>query len=280
MKQIKTYLKLLFFITLFWSCQKSGNISDFSNLGIGSYLKLVQKVNEIMDATNAASTVSIKVSGYGTAPEKIKIYVTANVKTANKSSWKQIKELPYNGETTLQVSNAEIVKALGTTIQPGVTYWLYNEITTKDGKVHSFANTFGEFESNPNYNMALTWKAVAVCPFDAAAASGIYNITTDGWDGAVGQQANVTASGDIVTITYLFPYAANPGKNPVNIKVNVQTGSATVSSQIYGSYGSAFQNFTCEGTGFVFACTGVIDLNLTHKLGATNYGTYRIVLKK
>lgn len=233
-----------------------------------------------MDATNPASSVSIKVSGYGNAPDKIKIYVSANTKTANKASWKFIKEVTYNGETTLDVKNSEIAAALGTTVQPGITYWLYNEIITKDGKTHSFANTFGEFESNPNYNMALTWKAVAVCPFNAASAAGVYTITTDGWDGATGEQAVVTASGNTVTVTYLFPYAGNPGKNPVTIQVNAQTGAATVAPQIYGSYGASFPNFTCEGTGFVFACTGTIDLNLTHKLGSTNYGTYRIVLKK
>ena len=262
------------------ACKKEGSISDVKNLEVGSYLTLDQKVNDILDATLPSSTVSIKVTEKGSAVDKIKIYVSVNTKTQNKALWKFIKEVPYSAGVTLVVSNAEIKTAIGTNVVPGVTYWLYNELIQKDGGVHSFANTFNEYESNPNYNMALTWRAISVCPFNAAAAAGTYTITVDGWDGAAGETAVVTATANSAVVNLLFPYAANPGLAPVTLTINPTTGGVTVAKQVYGSYGSGFENFAASGSGFFFSCTGTIDLSLKHELGATNYGTYRIVLKK
>ena len=279
----KNIFKLLLAVVMvgtLHSCKKEEGLVEFATLETGSYLKLKEKVNDIMDATLPASKVEIKVTEYGAPVDNIKIYVNAGSKTANKSKWKAIKEVPYNGETTLSVTNAEITAAIGGPVQPGVTYWLFNEVITKDGRTFSLANTYGEIEANPNYNMALTWRAVAVCPFNASAAVGTYTITTDSWDGAVGEKAEVTATANSITVNLLFPYAANPGLNPVKVDITPLSGAATVAKQVYGSYGAGFTNFTCRGSGFVFSCTGTIDLSLTHELGSTNYGTYRIVLKK
>ena len=177
-------IKLILILTVITginACKKEGSISDVKNLGVGSYLTLDQKVNDILDATLPSSTVSIKVTEKGSAVDKIKIYVSVGTKTQNKALWKFIKEVPYSAGVTLVVSNAEIKTAIGANVVPGVTYWLYNELIQKDGGVHSFANTFNEYESNPNYNMALTWRAISVCPFTAAAAAGTYTITVVGF---------------------------------------------------------------------------------------------------
>lgn len=281
MQKLKQFLAICIAIVLLQSCKKEEGLVEFTSLERGSYLKLSAKVNDILNAINAASTVSIKVTEYGESVDKIKIYVTKGSKTAAKTSWKLIKEVPYSGETTLVVSNAEIKTALAAaSIEPGVTYWLYNEVITKTGRTFSLANTFSDFEGLPAYNMALTWKAVAICPFVAADAVGTYTITTDPWDGAVGETATVTATANTATVNLLFPYAANPGVAPVVVKITPETGSAVVDKQVYGSYGAGFENFSCAGSGFVFSCTGTIDLTLTHTLGTSGYGTYRIVLKK
>lgn len=264
-------------------------MSDSSALGVGSYLTLVSTVNTNIDYANlSASTVSIVVKEYGKSVDKIKLYVKKGGVDLNKANWKYIKDVTYSGETTLAVKATEIATALGLAspnlLEPGATYTIYNQIVTKDGQIFDASNTNAGYQGLAAYNMALTWANVIVCPFNAAAAAGTYKVVEDGWDGNVGALATVTASGTTATVTYLFAAAAPPGYNPVNITVNATTGAATVAKQTYGSYGAAYQNFTCETTGpgnWFFSCSGAITLSLKHVSGGgTNYGNYTIRLQK
>jgi hypothetical protein len=264
------------------SCKKGDVVQDVNSLGQGSYVTLTKANNLIVDATNlAGSTVSIDVKEYGAPQDKIIIYATKGNTNLDRSAWKKIKEVPINNsEYSLSVTGQEIATATGTTPAPGDQYTLYNQCLTKDGRIFDVANTFPDFAGLPAYNMALTWKATVVCPFVPAAAEGTYTITTDTWDGATGETSEVTATSNTATLTYAFPYAANPGKAPLVLKIDPATGGVTVDKQIYGSYGAGYENFTANGTGFFFSCTGTIDLTLTHLLGTTNYGTYPLRLKK
>ncbi len=92
-----------------------------------------------------------------------------------------------DGQYTIEVTGAEIAAAVGTTLDPGDIYTMYNSCITTDGRVFDFGNTFAEYANNPIYNMVLTWQATVVCPFIPADAAGTYTITTDGWDGAAGE---------------------------------------------------------------------------------------------
>lgn len=271
------------------SCKKGDVVSDAEALGVGSYLTLVNSINTNIDYANlTTSTVSIVVKEYGKSVDKIKLYVKKGGVDLNRANWKYIKEVTYSGETTLAVKATEIATALGLAnpnlLEPGATYTIYNQIIAKDGKIYDAANTNAGYQGLSAYNMALTWASVIVCPFNAAAAAGTYKIIEDGWDGAVNELATVTATGTTATVTYLFPYAAPPGYNPVNITVNATTGAATVAKQTYGSYGAAFQNFTCETTApgnWFFSCSGAITLSLKHVSGGgTNYGNYNLRLQK
>lgn len=273
------------------SCKKTEVISNVASLKVGSYLTLVQSINTNIDYGNlSTSTVSIKVKEYpGSSPvDIIKLYVKKGGIDANKANWKYIKDVPYSGETTLSVKATEIATALGlatpSLLEPGATYTIYNQIKTKDGGTYDASNTAAGFSGIAAYNMAMTWANVIVCPFVASAAVGTYKIIEDGWDGATGDLVAVTATGSTATVTFLFPYADPPGKNPVNITVNAATGAATVAKQTYGSYGAAFQNFTCETTAagnWFFSCSGAITLSLKHVSGSgTNYGNYTIRLQK
>lgn len=284
MRRIIATINLLAIIAYGTSCQTEDIPQDVNTLGVGSYVKLIDRNGGIIDATNpGGSTATIKVSEYGTEQEKIIVYVSKGTRTTDRSRWRQVKEVPATAsrEYDIAVTGAEIVAAMGAPVAPGEIYTLYNSCITKDGGRFDFGNINGEVAGNPNYNMALTWQATVVCPFVPAQATGTYTIVADNWDGAVGETADITATANSATVTYMFPYAAPPGVNPVVITVDPATGSATVAKQTYGSYGAGFENFTAQGTGFFFSCTGFVDLSLQHVSGGgTNYGTYVLRMQK
>lgn len=273
------FLALVFTLN---SCQKGEVIQDVNSLGTGSYVTLTAAGNLNVDATNLATKVSIEVAQYGSDQDKIIIYVTKGNTSLNRATWKKIKEVTNSGGSyKLEVSGTEISTALGETPAPGTQYTLYNQIVTKDGRTFDVANTGADFAGLPAYNMAMTWKATCVCPFIASAATGTYRITADTWDGAVGETSAVTATASSATLTYAFPYAEPPGVNPLVLTVTAATGGVTVARQTYGSYGTGFENFRAEGSGFFFSCTGSITLSLTHTLpSGTNYGTYPLRMIK
>lgn len=265
------------------SCQKGDIAQDVNSLGIGSYVTLTAAGNLNVDATNlGGSIVSIEVAQYGSEQEKIIMYASKGNTSLNRNNWKKLKEVPIsNGSYSLSLTGQEIVTALGITAAPGDQYTIYNQIVTKDGRTFDIANTFADFAGLPAYNMAMTWKATVVCPFNPTAAAGTYVITADNWDGASGETSEVTATSGSATLTYAFPYAIPPGINPLVLTVAPTTGSVTVAKQTYGSYGTGFENFTAQGSGFFFSCTGNITLSLTHLSGTgTNYGTYPLRLSK
>ena len=284
MRTIITSICLLATISYLSSCKTEDIVQDVETLGVGSYVKLVEKNDGIIDATNpAGSSATIKVSEYGPKQQKIIVYVSKGTRTTDRTKWKQVKEVPATDtkEYSIAVTGAEIAAAVGTTLAPGDIYTLYNSCITADGGRFDYGNINTEVAGNPNYNMALTWQATVVCPFIPASAAGTYTIIADNWDGAVGETAAVTATAGSATITYAFPFADPPGKNPLVVTVVPGTGAATVAKQVYGSYGTGFENFTAQGTGFFFSCTGFIDLSLQHVSGGgTNYGTYVLRLKK
>ncbi len=281
-KLITSTALLLALVFTMNSCQKGDIAQDVNSLGIGSYVTLTAAGNLNVDATNLSGKVSIEVAQYGSEQEKIIMYASKGNTSLNRSTWKKLKEVPIsNGSYTLELTGQEIVTALGITAAPGDQYTIYNQIITKDGRTFDIANTFADFAGLPAYNMAMTWKATVVCPFNPTAAAGTYVITADNWDGAAGETSEVTATASSATLTYAFPYAAPPGVNPLVLSVNPATGGTTVAKQTYGSYGAGFENFTAQGSGFFFSCTGNITLSLTHLSGTgTNYGTYPLRLSK
>ena len=281
-KILSTLTLMLALVVAMSSCQKGEVVQDVNSLGTGSYVTLTKAGNLNVDATNLAATVSIEVAEYGSTQEKIIMYVTKGNTSLNRATWKKIKEVPINGGNyTLVVSGNEIKTAIGANPAPGDQFTIYNQIVTKDGRTFDVVNTGADFAGLPAYNMAMTWKATVVCPFDPNVAKGTYEITADNWDGAVGEVVDVTATANSATLTYAFPYAEAPGVNPLKLTVAPTSGATVVAKQTYGSYGAGFQNFTAEGSGFFFSCTGQITLSLTHLSGTgTNYGTYPLRLKK
>lgn len=284
--KFKSILTLALLVTLFSACNKQEVVQDVNTLGIGSYVKLVKSNNLIIDATNASSAVSIDVKEYGSAQEKVVLYVSKGARTLDRTKWRKIKDVPNTGgEYKLSVSLTELKAAFtGSIIEPGDQYQIYNQCVTKDGRTFDLANTGSDFASLPGYSMALSWTAVVVCPFVPSEATGTYLITEDPFDGpygSIGLTATVAASAGKAVVTYLYPIADNPGFAPVTITVNPITGSATIAKQTYGSYGGGYNNMQVEGSGFFFSCKGTINLNTTHRFANGSIeGQYPITLVK
>ncbi len=280
-KILSTLTLMLALVVAMSSCQKGEVVQDVNSLGTGSYVTLTKAGNLNVDATNLASTVSIEVAEYGSTQEKIIMYVTKGNTSLNRATWKKIKEVPINGGNyTLVVSGNEIKTAVGANPAPGDQFTIYNQIVTKDGRTFDVVNTGADFAGLPAYNMALTWKATVVCPFDAAAAAGKYEITFDNWDFAIGETVDVTATANTATLTYAFPYSEADSK-PLVLKITPSSGAAVVDKQVYGSYPSyGITNISANGSGFFFSCNGQITLSLTHTVPAGSYGTYSLRMKK
>src|SRR5258705_7272373 len=130
----KVYFFSLFFFLLIASCDKSENF--YEKLGKGAYLTLVKQSNGLLNAVDPNSTVGQVVNSYGEPVDNINLYVSAAA-TVDKTKWKLIKNIPFNGETTIAATNTEIATALGLTpgaLAPGSVFHLYNEAVLKDGR--------------------------------------------------------------------------------------------------------------------------------------------------
>lgn len=77
------------------SCQKGEVVQDVNSLGIGSYVTLVSAGNNIIDATNlAGSKVSASVKEYGSAQEKLIVYVAKAPKQMTVPSGRKSRNMP------------------------------------------------------------------------------------------------------------------------------------------------------------------------------------------
>ncbi|TAL42294.1 MAG: hypothetical protein EPN92_11730, partial [Chitinophagaceae bacterium] len=258
-------------LLLIIGCKKGDINGDFAAVGKGSYLTKVAIGNAIIDYANLAnSKVDVTVKEYGSPVDKIKIWVSAGLTTLDKAgSWKAIKEVPYSGETKLEVSATEIATALGipvTDLSPGTSYTLYNEVFSKDGQTHDITNTGSDFYGNPNYNMLMLWTATSVCPFTGGMA-GNYRVVRDDWvDWSPGDIVAVTdgPGANQVNLTQVWPNPAYGSPvDPFVVNVAAATGVATITSGVtIGDYGS-FTLVTGSGSsGYIFSCTGDIILKV------------------
>lgn len=293
MKKIKYLFIAMAAFIVFQSCKKKEAVlGSFESLGVGSYLTLQKSNKVILDYSKIASeSVSITVKEYGSAVDKIVVYVTAGGVSLNKSNWKKVKEFTYTSgsELELKVTAAEIATALGvptSSLNPGNSYTLYNQVVTKEGLVYDAVNTVGALASNPNYKASTTWSANVVCPFVATGFPGNFVVRQDDWEdwgpGDVVTVQSATAN-SIALRAYPNPaYGTRSGDITVNI--DATNGIATVANQTYGAYGATVVATTTVGSSnFVFACTGTIDLRLNHHVPgstASSYGTYWIRLTK
>ncbi len=265
------------------SCRKdtpNNPLDDQAKIEVGSYLTLTETVNLNVDFADPASTAAIKVGSVGSSVDKIDMFVVEG-SNLDASTWNMIKTVAYTGEgTELSATNAELKAVLGADLQPGVQYTIYNRITTKDGRTFDLTNAGLNVEA-PDFNSAFEWTVSAVAPFTGNMA-GNYKVIQDDWQdysvGAVitGAVDDGPGANQITLHVYPSPAFGTP-VNPIIVDIDQPTGVATVPAVVYGDYGVLI---SAEGGGYVFSATGTVDLTLRHFAGATEYGTYRLVIKK
>jgi hypothetical protein len=279
-----------------YSCKKGEVYGSFESMTVGAYVKLVKQGNSILDFGNLNTTAAdITVVGFGSDIEKVKIYASVGSRTFDKTKWKAVKEVPLSGETQLSVKATELASALGiapTSLTPGTAYTFYNQLYLKDGRVFDPANTNSAYQGLPDYQMAMTWNAILVCPFSPTGFPGNFLVQEDGWaDYGPGDIVQVSAaSATSMTMNVYpnpaYPGAVGPGGGPAPgatvVTIVPATGAATVAAQSYGGYDGFDTDIKVKTVGtsnWVFSCTGTVTLKLNHT-GFGNWGDYTIRLKK
>jgi hypothetical protein len=288
----KTYSLFSFlFLLMALACNKSTDL--YEEVGKGAYLNLVPKgsgTGKNLDATNASSAVTLKVASYGEPVASVNVYVSS-ANTTDTTKWKLIKNVPFNGETDLSVTNSQIATALGLTpgnLAPGTTFHLWNQAILTDGRRFGSYNTSGpDLESQLEFNVAFHWTATVVCPYDPATAAGTYRVITDEWeDWLPGDEVEITLGpgANQLDVSQVIPGASTSTvATPLIVTVNPATGALTIPANVqYGMYGGSIPLVTGAGqTGFLFSCTG--RLSIRYHIIATGYGDqgfYNIVLQK
>lgn len=296
--------KLLFFILIgavaFSSCKKTGKdanpFSDVSNLSIGSYLILNKSINQNIDYNNFNnSEVGIEVDRYSGGEEVDKIEIWT-VKGANvdPTSWKKVKTVAFTGPNTkLTVKGSELATAFGlpvSSFSPGTSYTFYNRLFTKSGRVFDVTNTGNNSGSGlitgAFYFSAFTFQGFIVCPFVAPIA-GTYKVIRDDWaDWGAGDLVQVTdgPGANQVNLSQVWPNIAygDPTTTPLILNVDPATGTATApTGVVWGDYGNFLASTLAGSGGFVFSCTGTIDVGIHLNAGAFgDQGTLKLILKK
>ena len=283
----KAYFFSLFCLLLVLSCDKSENF--YNELGKGSYLTLVKQNNGLLNAVDPNSTVGQVVNSYGESVESVNLYVSATA-TVDKTKWKLIKNIPFNGETTISATNTQIATALGLTpgaLAPGSVFHLYNEAVLKDGRKFSSANTSDiDLENQPAFNVAFHFTATVVCPYNASTIAGTYTVVRDDWqDWTPGDLVQVTAGAGAnqIDISQVWPNPAFGNVvTPLTITVDPASGIATIPANVtFGDYG-AYRAVTSTGnSGFIFSCVGQISINV-HILAPPfgDQGFFQLILQK
>ncbi|MGZ8557129.1 MAG: hypothetical protein ACXWWC_02280 [Chitinophagaceae bacterium] len=265
----KAYSLSLFFILILLSCDKPADFYD--ELGQGSYLTFVKQDNALLNALDPASVVGQVVSFYGEPVESVNLYASATA-TVDKTKWKLLKNIPFNGETTITTTNTVIATALGLTpgaLAPGSVFHLYNEAVLKDGRMFGSYNTSDvDLENQAPFNVAFHWTATVVCPYDPSTIAGTYEVRRDDWqDWGVGEYVEVTAgaAANQVDLSQVWP---NPAfgdiVSPLTLNVDPATGVVTIPVGVtFGNYGGFLAITDPGSTGFIFSCTGQINVRIS-----------------
>ncbi len=287
MKKLSSLLFITACTSLLFSCKKGDSTNPLlsvDQLEVGAYISFVEKTNttfNIADLNN--SVVSFTATNTGSDIDHVDMFVVQGA-NSDPATWKLIKTVPYTGTgTVFSASATETATALGITFDefsPGGSFTFYQRITTKDGRKFDVSNINSQVESNSNYNMAFRFICYVGCPF-VAPVGGEYEVIQDDWaDWNPGDIVTVDdgPGANQISLGQVYP---NPDYgnliNPIVVDIDPATGFATVPDVEFADYGFIAST---NGSGFVFACTGVIDLNIEIYQPAGTYGVIHLILKK
>lgn len=292
------FCSLLFAVS---SCKKTDGpvnpLSSINNFKVGSYLILDKTINENFNLnTIASSAVGVTVHQFagGEKIDHIEVWASAS-SDYDTTKWKKVKSVPYAGDAVnLTVSGAELATALGvatSSFKPGISYTFFNRIFTKSGARYDVNNTGTNdgsgLNGGPEYKASFVFSGIIICPYVAPMA-GTYKIITDDWLGSAGTLIKVTDGTVANTLDLSGAWPGDSGypvKDHLIVKVDPATGAASVAAVTFmdmttDGYGTAKAN---SGSGYVFSCTGRIQLIIDVTLSNPAYGAQggqRLVLQK
>jgi hypothetical protein len=275
-------------VLLFAGCSKRQLIGDIDNFAIGSYLNLVSNDKALLDLNNISNeSISIKVRPVGSEIRTINVYAVRGGEELDPADWKLVKTYSVannSSDITLDVSASELATAFGVPIGdfgPGEQFVLYNETVTSDDRVFNIANSDDDLEGQPAFNSAFRWTGTIICPFDAASTDNVvYEVIQDGWnDFPPGSEVTIMNGPGANQITLVDVFATTVDHKDVIVDIDPATGTATVAKQEYGDYGDGVI-WSAEGGGFLFSCTGALDLTITHSSALGALGTKFVLQKK
>ena len=274
------------------ACKKTDTnpLNDVNNLAVGAYLKFLAQTNTTFDISDLAnSVVSISVAGVGSPIDHIALYVVQGGGNLDTTTWAFIKNISYTPDSTVvEVSAQETANALGITLndfEAGASFTFYLRVYTQDGRQFDIVNIDPAFEGTSNYNMAFRLTVYIGCPFNPPMA-GSYKVIQDDWaDWSPGDIVQVEdgPGPNQIDLSHVYP---NPDYgdiiNPLIVDVDPANGIATVPETNYGDYTKiGFEpSMSAVGGGFVFSCTGTIDLTLDQFAPSGDYGNNRLVLQR
>ena len=159
MKRISIYLGAWVMMALtLASCTKEFIPGEQDTRVVAAYIKELAAGNDILKKGAVATSVVTKTVGQvGVEISEVKVYAVAEESTT-KSDWKLVKTVPFTEGMELSDTRAEIATALGVDPESLEEPVLYQEVVTKDGRSFDVAtNIPSNYESFPNYHMAMTW---------------------------------------------------------------------------------------------------------------------------
>lgn len=171
-----------------------------------------------------------------------------------------------------RVGASEITAALGielSDVLPGDQFDFVGTTVSTDGDVVTFDNLGTDLAGETGQRQAYNLVTFVSCPFVQADALGTYNIISLGGFGLNNvSQFEVVAGDNPNQIIAINPFGGNEAYD-IAIDVN-DSGIATVERQFAFSTTeiccSGFEPTTVEGDGFVFSCSGAIQLSLVDRI--------------
>ncbi|MEQ9426523.1 MAG: hypothetical protein RJQ09_19020 [Cyclobacteriaceae bacterium] len=196
------------------------------------------------------------------------------------SPFTTVTSFPSDLNITLDAAAAALGKP-ASEIDPGTQLVFDAIITRNDGREFTSANITGDVV-NQGERQAMQFNAFVSCPFVASEAAGDYTLENDAVGFFLSSGFSATASGTTLTLEDPMGYGFG---DQVAIEVDPDVGSATMGSQESwlsdvapgaGPYGRGNVN----GSGFVFSCAGIINMDWTFTVAAGSFGSGNVTATK
>lgn len=304
MKIFKFLSGVLLFSLLAYSCQTDdiGTIpNQIDNVGAITTLSNISETAwNAADLPNQTITFDIDVDGFGVTDitsVDIEVAHTAAGRLPNPdpdgapldqvfgpSVLKTVSTFP----STVTITAQEVADLFGLSLDSfriGDNFRTKFPINTADGRRLTVAvsSDLCQQPAQPSFGGCnIDWSVI--CPaFVADELVGEWLITVDDFGTTLDPAAPITCEKTSETSVVFRNLFMHPEMYDVEISFNTTTGVVTVAKQPAwhcDNFGCPYGEGRVEGGGNVFACIGVLDVQLLNTVDAGSFGTYRLAMQK